>query len=283
MHRSQVPVRSACGQRWDEMQGGARRRFCDACQRDVTNLSALTEKEAGALLGRAGEERVCVRYESDREGRILFRAEPRETPPARTGLFAAGALAAWTRTAVPLIPVSALIPACAAAPVDASGLRAAGAPASAPEAPALHAPCDLPSTSQTNDLDLTLGDAGAVVVVVRDQITRRTIEDAVVTVRSATSKVEQTAVTGKDGKVAFGRLAPADDYFVRFDADAYRSHAIALHVSAGWVETLEVGLVPGESTIVGEIIVPPRPPSPPGSASQGVKLDQTFITRVPLR
>src|SRR5262249_36785539 len=116
MRESQVPVRSACAQRWEDMQGGPRRRFCEACQHDGVNLSAMTQKEAEELVARAGSERVCVRCESDREGQIVFRAEPREAPPARAGLLAAGAFSALPRAAAPLIPVSALLPACAAVP-----------------------------------------------------------------------------------------------------------------------------------------------------------------------
>src|SRR5690349_19516124 len=125
MHRSHLQVRSSCGESWAEMHGGVRRRFCEACQHHVVNLSALTEKEALEIVGRAAaepSERLCVRYESDREGQILFRAEPGAASASLRGRVAAGAMAALTRAAAPLIPVSALLPACASAPASAPEL-----------------------------------------------------------------------------------------------------------------------------------------------------------------
>jgi hypothetical protein len=276
LHRSQIPVRSSCGQSWAEMRGGARLRFCEACQHDVVNLSALTEREASEVVGRAGAERLCVRYESDHEGRILFRAEPREAAAGLRGRVAAGALVALTRAAAPLIPVSALLPACAATPEPAPELPASPAPPPAP--------CLLPSVVESSAADPTLGPSGRLVVLALDRQSHAPLADAVVSVVGAGLNGAQVAVTGKDGRAVFDDLPPAGDYSIRVESVAYRAHSHTTKVGAGQIETLHVGLVEDRSTMVtlGEMVVTTTVRSA-GGATQGVKLDQSFIRRVPLR
>jgi hypothetical protein len=62
-----------CTVTWQEMTGDERLRHCERCNRDVPNLSAMTEIEANAwLAGRRG--RVCARIDRGKDGRILFQA-----------------------------------------------------------------------------------------------------------------------------------------------------------------------------------------------------------------
>ncbi len=64
-----------CPKQWDELTGGASRRFCDHCQKDVHNLSLASPRET-ARLARQVEagERVCVAYFQTPTGTIQHRA-----------------------------------------------------------------------------------------------------------------------------------------------------------------------------------------------------------------
>lgn len=54
-------VKSPCGEDWNKMRGGERVRFCEHCDLNVNNISALTRKEALRLV-RESNGRLCVRY-----------------------------------------------------------------------------------------------------------------------------------------------------------------------------------------------------------------------------
>jgi hypothetical protein len=64
-----------CPMRWSELRGGARRRYCDYCHKDVHNLSALTESQARELLTRR-EGELCCRYVRDEAGAPITRDRP---------------------------------------------------------------------------------------------------------------------------------------------------------------------------------------------------------------
>lgn len=77
MHKSQLHVKSPCQEPWEDMHGSKTRRHCERCDRDVHNLSAMTRREADAVIARrAAGERVCVRYTVDDDGQVEFRREP---------------------------------------------------------------------------------------------------------------------------------------------------------------------------------------------------------------
>jgi len=80
-----IPVKNPCPKQWAEMQGDARRRFCDACQLHVHNLSAMSESERKAFLGSL-KGPACITYEMLPDGRI---AGPDASPStaARGGLI----------------------------------------------------------------------------------------------------------------------------------------------------------------------------------------------------
>ncbi len=63
-----------CPLAWDKLtKSGASARHCDACQKTVTDLSALSRRDADAFLASAVSARdsVCVRIARDTEGRSL--------------------------------------------------------------------------------------------------------------------------------------------------------------------------------------------------------------------
>jgi hypothetical protein len=110
----QIRIASPCSASWNEMTGDDRTRHCDACHKDVYNLSGMTREEAEALiLERNGE--LCVRYYQRADGTILLadctigvqRKRSRRRTVARAaalvagGLAAAGGMALHARTTEP--------------------------------------------------------------------------------------------------------------------------------------------------------------------------------------
>src|SRR5690606_10316498 len=70
-------------------------RHCEQCSHEVHDLNAMTEAEARALLHGQSGARVCVRYQSDRHGRIQFADTNTRGPSlAWTALGAAASLVA---------------------------------------------------------------------------------------------------------------------------------------------------------------------------------------------
>lgn len=71
MRREDVPVDEPCGASWSAMDGEGTRRHCGHCDRDVVNLSEMTEREAEEFLEE--HEAPCVRYHLTRDGKLVFR------------------------------------------------------------------------------------------------------------------------------------------------------------------------------------------------------------------
>jgi hypothetical protein len=83
--RLRLPIADPCHEDWDAMQGEGARRFCDVCQTNVTNLSEMSEAQAGRFLGRKAGTNVCVRYRSDAAGNVRFKL-PSVAAPAPTAM-----------------------------------------------------------------------------------------------------------------------------------------------------------------------------------------------------
>jgi len=66
----QIDVAAPCSMNWEAMQGDARVRFCDSCQKRVYNLSGMARGEAVALI-REHEGPICVRLYRREDGTIL--------------------------------------------------------------------------------------------------------------------------------------------------------------------------------------------------------------------
>ena len=67
---SQISVASPCTANWDEMVGDANARFCEHCEKNVYNLSALTTEAAIELI-REKEGKLCGRFFRRADGTIL--------------------------------------------------------------------------------------------------------------------------------------------------------------------------------------------------------------------
>lgn len=65
-----ISIPKPCPSEWDSMTGNRRKRFCQECNKQVYNLSAMTRDEAEALVARF-EGRLCARIERDAAGVIL--------------------------------------------------------------------------------------------------------------------------------------------------------------------------------------------------------------------
>jgi hypothetical protein len=83
-----VELAFTCPLRWEKLAGGDTKRFCGACEKHVTNLSAMTRHEAASFL-RTTRGPICVRVEVDDAGRSVHR--PSLSIPALSLSLMAGA------------------------------------------------------------------------------------------------------------------------------------------------------------------------------------------------
>ena len=65
-----VRVASPCDASWEAMKGDARVRFCDACEKQVYNLSAMPRLDAERLIAEH-EGSVCIRLYRRTDGTVL--------------------------------------------------------------------------------------------------------------------------------------------------------------------------------------------------------------------
>jgi hypothetical protein len=103
MDKKDVRVTSPCTLDWRKMTPRDGGRFCGDCKKVVKDLSAMSEREARAVLQSACGGELCVRFIYDQNGRIFFQGDAGALLPA--GLLhrarRAAAVAA-TAVAIPL-------------------------------------------------------------------------------------------------------------------------------------------------------------------------------------
>src|SRR5579859_691193 len=66
----QLKIATPCPARWEDMGGDDRVRFCDHCRKNVYNLSAMSARDATALLEAKGGN-LCARMFQRADGTIL--------------------------------------------------------------------------------------------------------------------------------------------------------------------------------------------------------------------
>jgi hypothetical protein len=76
MRRTHLPIADPCHEDWDAMDPVERGRFCRSCDKQVYDLSSMTEHEARGVLQEHAGENLCVRYCHDSAGNIRFRTRP---------------------------------------------------------------------------------------------------------------------------------------------------------------------------------------------------------------
>lgn len=97
------PSAEPCGQSWADMPGDDRKRFCGSCQHHVHNLSAMTAREAYALIkARRAGERLCVRYLVE-DDQVVFREDEAAARQLSRQLDGLRRMAAVALVAVPLL------------------------------------------------------------------------------------------------------------------------------------------------------------------------------------
>lgn len=95
----QVRIASPCSEKWEQMKGDERVRFCAQCKLNVFNIRELSETDARALLFKA-EGRVCGRVYQRPDGTVLTK-----DCPTGLALLRRRALAAVTMVAAMALAV----------------------------------------------------------------------------------------------------------------------------------------------------------------------------------
>ena len=65
-----VRIAAPCPANWNEMVGGDRVRYCRSCEKNVYNLSEMSQNDAESLL-KTHEGHLCVRYYRRNDGTIM--------------------------------------------------------------------------------------------------------------------------------------------------------------------------------------------------------------------
>lgn len=65
-----LTVASPCSKTWDSLEGNDQHRHCNLCEKNVYNLSALTEAEVRALITEK-EGKLCARFFLKQDGTVL--------------------------------------------------------------------------------------------------------------------------------------------------------------------------------------------------------------------
>ncbi len=67
---SRTRVATPCRADWSQMTGDDKSRYCGSCKKNVYNLSAMSGKEAAALI-REKEGNLCIRYYQRADGTVM--------------------------------------------------------------------------------------------------------------------------------------------------------------------------------------------------------------------
>lgn len=79
----QIAIKTPCQMDWDLMSGDDQVRFCKRCQKNVYNISTLTESDARNLLHSL--EPICARIYRRPDGTVVTNACPSPTPLVSSG------------------------------------------------------------------------------------------------------------------------------------------------------------------------------------------------------
>src|ERR1700688_662509 len=66
----QIRIASPCSADWEQMEGDERVRFCGECKKNVFNLSAMTRRDAEALLKETNGN-ICAQLYRRADGMVL--------------------------------------------------------------------------------------------------------------------------------------------------------------------------------------------------------------------
>jgi hypothetical protein len=123
MTRDEAPISTPCGADWKTMAPRGTSRLCATCDKLVHNLSAMSERDARALLHTRPHEGLCIRYLHDADGAIWFGDQvPGRIVPARHLVRRTIAMA----TAAALLVAPVLTQACGGGGPDPNPYSAGG-------------------------------------------------------------------------------------------------------------------------------------------------------------
>lgn len=100
-----IRIASPCHERWDDMSGDDRARFCASCAKTVYDLSTMTRDEAERLLSER-EGSLCVRLWQRDDGTVLTADCPVGGRRKRVRLAIYGALGGGALTAMAVMAVA---------------------------------------------------------------------------------------------------------------------------------------------------------------------------------
>lgn len=147
-----IRIESPCTASWANMKGDERVRHCGDCNKNVFNLSAMTEAQGAALLAADSGGELCVRFYQRADGTVMTsdcstsaRAATRRTVRKVPVLAGAALLAVSAAVAVSAAPMP-VVRVTQPAPVRDVGTMMMGAPMAqpVPVAPVVSPPLPVP-------------------------------------------------------------------------------------------------------------------------------------------
>jgi hypothetical protein len=87
-----LKVVAPCPIKWETMTGDEQKRFCSQCNLNVHNLSAMSAREAVAVVKRSKTERTCVFFRRKADGTIAVDNCPQQLKMVRNKLFSSVAI-----------------------------------------------------------------------------------------------------------------------------------------------------------------------------------------------
>jgi Carboxypeptidase regulatory-like domain len=248
-----VHIATPCPASWEAMTGDDRVRFCDQCQLNVYNLSALTRIEAESLIA-STEGRLCGRFFRRPDGTVLTKDCP------------VGLRALRLRVSKRVAAVFATIVSLTSA--------AFGQQTSSPDKPA-----SCPTQTKITRLDTSKTSAANTISGSVHDILGGVVAEAVITINSASLNAPQTISSNKDGEFQFGIL-PAGTYSVTINGLAYEP-LILDAVVIGGNEAIRIDVVLAAQALTGVINVAIDPNLSDSKPNTKV-ITEDMIKRLPL-
>jgi hypothetical protein len=220
----QVAIASPCPMAWEDMAGNERVRFCNQCNMNVYNLSAMTKTEAESFIANA-EGRVCATFYRRADGTIL-------TQDCPVGLRA----------------VQKKVSRAAAAAFSALVSLFGGS--------ALYA--QQQQSEQKVDIKRTLRRGGrATIEGTIFDVNRSVIVGAQIKLINERTKRESKTKTGEDGTFWIGVLEPGS-YTIQAESLGFGQLTYS-HIDLAEEETLNLDVTLKVSATIGELIAVPSP------------------------
>ncbi|MEZ5426987.1 MAG: carboxypeptidase-like regulatory domain-containing protein [Pyrinomonadaceae bacterium] len=192
-------IASPCPVGWENMNGDARKRFCDSCQLNVYNIAEMTEAEVENLIS-GNKERICARLYKRADGTVLTRDCPVgvHTRRKRISRFAGAILAAI----IGMFSVA---------------FGQSGSKSKKDKECKIVAPAKIFRTETKKDLNIAKG-------VVKDPA-GALVPGATITIKNNQSGKELQTESDDKGEYEFPPM-PSGDYSVKIEASGFKTYEI---------------------------------------------------------